>query len=197
MTNLFACHDGVTALIDKGRATDVIYLDMCKAFNMVLHHNFIYKLERYTFEGWTIWWMKSWLDACSHKTVANGSTFSWRQVMSGVSLGSVLGQVLFNNLISDIDSGMEGTLSNFADDIKLCGITEGRDTIQRDLDRLKKWARVKLMRFNKAKCKVLHLGLGNPRRVYRLGEELIKRNPVGKDLVYEKLNMSQQCVLAA
>jgi len=64
-----------------------------------------------------------------------------RMVMNNIPQGSVLEPVLFNIFVGSTDSVIECTLSKFAVNTKLSGavdMLEGRDAIQRDLDRLER-----------------------------------------------------------
>lgn len=78
----------------------------------------------------------------------------------------------------------------------ICSV-KGRHPIKRDPDMVGPWT---LMKFNMAN--VLHLGQGNPKDKCRLGDERTESIPAVKALgvqvlVDEKVDMKQQCALAA
>jgi len=82
---------------------------------------------------------------------------------------------------------MDWTFIKFVDYTKLCGavnMPEGLGTIQGDLVRFEQWCQENLTKFKKAKCKIFHLGCGNPYYQQKLENERFEHNSAKKDLGY-------------
>lgn len=98
--------------------------------------------------------VRDWLNGRAQRVVVDGATLGWQLVTSGVSQGSILGLVLFNLLINDLDAGVGSIIGKFADDAKLRGAVdslEGQEVLQRDLNRLEHCAVVNGMKLNKSR----------------------------------------------
>ena len=104
--------------------------------------------------------------------------------------------LMFSSLILTVGSSAFSASLWMTTSCMVVNTPEGRGAIQRDLDRLKQWTQENLIRFNKAKCKVLHLCHGNSHLQYKLEDERIEHSPAENDFEDPgrwQLDMSQQC----
>lgn len=131
--------------------------------------------------------------------MVNGVKFCWWTATNGIPQSSVLGPVLFN-LLSMISMRKLSTLSVT---LQITQSWAGASICWR-LGRLYRgiWTewincpRPTFLRFNKARCWVVHFSHNNPVQHYRLGAECQARCPAEKDrrvLVNRQLITSQTC----
>ena len=134
----------------------------------------------------------------------NGCVSDWKDVESSVVQGSVLGGILFDIFIDDIDeAATETLLRKFADDTNAAMLIRNQEDsakFQQVINQLCDWAEAWEMSFNLAKCKILHFGKKNPKFEYHMRGVKLEEATEEKDLgvwITTTLKPSRQCGAAA
>ena len=179
LTNLLPTIEECSANLDKHIATDIIYLDYSKAFDIVPHTRLLHKVQSVGVVGDILRWIEDFLSQRKQRVIVQGSSSTWERVLSGVPQGSVLGPTLFLIFINDLPEKIYSKIQLFADDTKIFRHIQTEadaKALQDDLNMLGQWSSQWKLQFNVAKCQALRIGSHrsfSERPVYTLqGEEL-------------------------
>ena len=118
-SNVLIILNCLTEAIGKGIITDVIYLDVTKAFDLVPHKRIIYKVSKYGITSNLLHWISDFLRKRRQFVRVNSALSEWESVISSVLQGSILGSILFIFNINDLPTDTIAKLLLFADDTKL------------------------------------------------------------------------------
>ena len=185
---------------------DIIFLHYRKAFDTVPHKRLLVKLVELGITGKLLRWIKNFLFGRYMRVVVRDTFSKWIEVSSGVPQGSVLGPLLFLIFVNELPEWIVNSMKMFADDTKIwTAIDEVEDSnsLQADLDQLVRWSEIWLLKFNVAKCKVMHMGHNHPTKYFMNVEqvhhpltEVTEERDLGV-LVTNDLKPSMQCAQAA
>ena len=82
--------------------TDLLLLDLSKAFDKVSHSRLLYKLQHYGINGPQFNWIKGCLSDRVQNIVLDGASSTSLEVISGAPQGSASGPLLFMFYINDL-----------------------------------------------------------------------------------------------
>jgi hypothetical protein len=157
-TQLSRTYHTIGTTLDNGGQTDIVFLDLAKAFDSVPHDLLLHKLTSFGINGNLLRWFGAYVHGRKQRVIVEGAHSGWLPVLSGVPQGSILGPLLFILYINDLPQCASSSVELFADDAKCYRSIASLDDcrmIQKDLDALLKWSQKWKLTFSPDKCKVL------------------------------------------
>ena len=160
------CHSSVQQVLlfinallqnwNSGSVSEVIYLDICKAFDSVPHQELLFKLWRAGIVG-NLWCLlRDYLTSRLQCVAVEDSISGFLPVSSGVPQGSIVGPLLFILYVNDLPVAVPSSkVFMYADDTKLLRhihCEADYHGLQSALDLLSSWSDKWLLRFNGQKC---------------------------------------------
>ena len=132
--------------------TRAIFLDISKAFDKVWHQRLLFKLKSYGVEVSLFCLLENCLENRKQRLILQGRCSSWKNIVSGVPQGSVLGPLLFLIYINDLPNGLVSICKIFADDTsifsKVFDKSSSQNILNTDLSIISEWAFQCKMQFN-------------------------------------------------
>ena len=138
---------------------DLLSVDYSRAFDSISHYVLIQKLRKsYGIRGHFLQWISSFLTGRRQRVMFRGSSSEWTNVLSGVPQGSVLGPLLFNIYINDLQLHMHSSIYSYADDTFIFREIKSNvdiSILQADLNTLNWWSDNNALQLNPCKCQVM------------------------------------------
>ena len=146
--------------VDKGKVFCVLLADLSEAFDCLSHELIIAKLNAYGLGLSALKLMQNYLVERKQRTKITQAYSSWKEILFGVSQGSILGAILFNIFLSDLFLVVQNVdFASYADDNAIYNSSENIDdailSLQESSKQLFKWFSDNQMKSNSDKCHLI------------------------------------------
>ena len=145
----------VQKALDSGCEVRMVGLDFSAAFGRVNHKALVFKLRQLGVGGPFLSILTEFLSNRLQRVVVDGQFNDYRNVISGIPQGSVLGPLLFILYTHDMWFGLENMLVSYADDANLLARipspnmrSDVAESLDRDLSKISTWCNLWSMRLN-------------------------------------------------